>query len=137
MRTSHAFLRCTWSKKSQRIVQWIAEETGTIVSKGNSRHLSALKAELEVIWDCLKEEMEGKEINTRMVADFVVQSHLKMWLFSLVARVYRLLLTAPSLVCKSERFFSKLKILKKILQKQGRGRTIWRFSHVKKMWWTD
>ena len=31
-----------------------------------------MKAELEVFWDNLKEKMNGKEINTRMAADFAV-----------------------------------------------------------------
>ena len=39
-----------------------------------------------------------------------------MGLFPSVARVYRLLITAPLSVCKSERLFSKLKILKTFLR---------------------
>ena len=55
----------------------------------------ALNAELEVFWDYLTEKMDGKEINTRMAADFGIQSHLKMGLFPSVARLYRVLKTAP------------------------------------------
>ena len=76
----------------------------------------ALKAELEVFWDYLKETMENKEINTRMASDSAIHSRLKMGPFPSVSRVHRLLLTPRLSVCKRERSFSKLKFLKIFLR---------------------
>ena len=56
--------------------------------------------------------MEDKKINSRIPADFAIQPHLKMGLFPSTGRVYRFLITVPPSVCKIERSFSELKILK-------------------------
>ena len=66
----------------------------------------ALKVELDVFWNYLKEKKEDKEMNARMAADFAVQLHLEMWLFASAARIYRFWLTVALSVCKSETYKS-------------------------------
>ena len=80
--------------------------------------------------------MDSKETNTRIAADFGIQLHLEMGLFPSVTRVYRFLKTAP---CK----FAKGKIVQETenfgnneARWQRKGKTIWWFSHAKKMWRT-
>ena len=105
------FLWFTWSKS------FTESPDGSLSNWDNYiPDILVLKAELETLWDYLKEKVEGKWINTRIVADFTIQSHLKIGFFPSVARVYRLLLTAPQLVCKCERSFTKLKYLKKLFR---------------------
>ena len=63
----------------------------------------------------LKDHPDSQD-NIRSAADCALQAHHKFKLFGMVSKVYRLLLTAPPSVCKSERTFSRLKLLKTYLR---------------------
>ena len=80
--------------------------------------LDALFAEIEVFFShCDKEKAKREEPFTlRDAADFAIECHRKQKLYPNVAKVYRLLLTSPPSVCKSERSFSRLKLLKNYLR---------------------
>lgn len=92
-------------KKSRRNVLWIAENLRQLYPV-EIADILALKVELDVFWNYLKEKKEDKEMNARMAADFAVQLHLEMWLFASAARIYRFWLTVALSVCKSETYKS-------------------------------
>ena len=52
----------------------------------------------------------------RDAADLAIECHRKHKLYPNVAKVYRLLPTSPPSVCKNERSFSRLKLLKNYLR---------------------
>ena len=81
-------------------------------------HPDALFAEIEVFFShCDKEKTKREEPFTlRDAADFAIECHRKHKLYPNVAKVYCLLLTSPPSVCKSERLFSHLKLLKNYLR---------------------
>ena len=78
----------------------------------------ALFAEIEVFFShCDKEKAKREEPFTfRDAAVFAIECHRKHKLYPNVAKVYRLLLTSPPSVCKSERSFSRLELLKNYLR---------------------
>lgn len=81
----------------------------------------ALAAEIEVFLSyCDKEKAKKEEplepFTIRDAANLAIECHRKHKLFSNVAKIYRLFLTSPPSVCKSERSFSRLKLLKNYLR---------------------
>lgn len=64
------------------------------------------------------------EKTIRSAADFALRSHSKHNLFPHVAKIFRLFLTAPPSVCKSERSFSRLKLLKTYLRSRTKEKRL-------------
>ena len=79
----------------------------------------AFLAELEIFnryYSKVKVERNGTKFTIRDAAELAIKCNREKMLFPQVAKIYRLFLTSPPSVCKSERTFSRLKLLKSYLR---------------------
>ena len=84
-------------------------------------------AELEVFKDDFSKHVQRNpdtEKTIRIAADFALNGHKNHKLFPHVTKVFKLFLTAPPSVCKSERSFSRMKLLKSYLRSKTKEKKL-------------